>query len=476
MDEREKQDYVESDVIDLRQIIGILLKRSRLIIAITVLAVAISVIMSYYVIQPVYKTSTMLVVTTPVASDASRVTTSSETDLESVVGKVSNMPVMTMNTYVAQLTSNTMYERTVKRMGLDKQGYSGKHLNSMVRAEVAKDSNIIMLTAQHTDPRLAADVTNNLAEEYLAYLSDENERKMTQSTDFLSRQKDETEQELDKLLAEMKKINSGTNSVEFMQKQYESMTSDLNTYENSLEAARMQVTQLESSVAVLRNKLNSTPQTLTRSYNQPGQAEQPAEPTQTGELGQPVQPAAQVVTEQVANPTYLTLTDQLNTKETELAEKRAVVAANKATVTRLRSQLTALQAQLSGKDVDQQKLQNEIDRLQETQNLLAQKVTQTQIARSIDMGNTVIDITSPALVPSSPFKPNKQMNVAVALVLGLMISIGLAFLLEFMDNTIKSPEDVQKHLGLPVVGTIPAQAAAGKSGLGFFKKRRPNND
>lgn len=178
------------------------------------------------------------------------------------------------------------------------------------------------------------------------------------------------------------------------------------------------------------------------------------------------------MTEEQINPVYLALSEQLSVKETELAEKKALFTANQNTVTRLKSELAALQSQLGSKQIDQQMLQNEVNRLQETQNLLAQKVTQTQIARSIDMGNTTIDIASPALVPSSPVKPNKQMNVAVALVLGLMISIGLAFLLEFMDNTIKSPDDVQKHLGLPVVGTIPTKQAEGKSSRRFFRLRR----
>lgn len=64
----------------------------------------------------------------------------------------------------------------------------------------------------------------------------------------------------------------------------------------------------------------------------------------------------------------------------------------------------------------------------------------------------VIDV---AVTPTSPIKPNKLMNVAIAMMLGLMLGLGVAFLIEFLDNTIKSVEDVQKHLGLPVIGSIP---------------------
>ncbi len=54
----------------------------------------------------------------------------------------------------------------------------------------------------------------------------------------------------------------------------------------------------------------------------------------------------------------------------------------------------------------------------------------------------------------SPIKPNKMLNVAIAFVVGLMASVGLAFLLEYLDNTFKKEEDIEKFLGLPVLGVI----------------------
>lgn len=60
-----------------------------------------------------------------------------------------------------------------------------------------------------------------------------------------------------------------------------------------------------------------------------------------------------------------------------------------------------------------------------------------------------------AEIPDGPIKPRKTLNILIAGVLGLMISLGIVFLLEFLDNTIKTPEDVEKHLGLAVIGTIP---------------------
>jgi capsular polysaccharide biosynthesis protein len=64
----------------------------------------------------------------------------------------------------------------------------------------------------------------------------------------------------------------------------------------------------------------------------------------------------------------------------------------------------------------------------------------------------VIDI---AQAPSSPVKPRPAMNVAIAGILGIMLGVFIIFLLEFLDTTIKTPEDVERHLGLTVIGSIP---------------------
>lgn len=69
--------------------------------------------------------------------------------------------------------------------------------------------------------------------------------------------------------------------------------------------------------------------------------------------------------------------------------------------------------------------------------------------------NGNVKIIESVKVPESPVSPNKKMNISVAFLLGLMISIGLSFLLEFMDNTFKSSEQMEEILGLPVLGTIP---------------------
>lgn len=65
-----------------------------------------------------------------------------------------------------------------------------------------------------------------------------------------------------------------------------------------------------------------------------------------------------------------------------------------------------------------------------------------------------VSIVDKAEIPDSPIKPNKTMNVLIAFLIGLMASVSLVILLEFLDNTVKTSSDVKELLGIPVLGLI----------------------
>ena len=66
-----------------------------------------------------------------------------------------------------------------------------------------------------------------------------------------------------------------------------------------------------------------------------------------------------------------------------------------------------------------------------------------------------VQVIDTARLPNSPIRPRVFMNIAIVGMLGLMIGLGLVLLIEYLDNTIKTPEDVLKHMQLSVIGSIP---------------------
>lgn len=83
----------------------------------------------------------------------------------------------------------------------------------------------------------------------------------------------------------------------------------------------------------------------------------------------------------------------------------------------------------------------------------------TKEAKRITKANDV-QVIDKAILPKNPIKPNKVMNVLIAFVLGAMIGLFIVFLLEYLDNKIKTTQDIEKHLGLSVIGVIPNEDIA----------------
>lgn len=86
--------------------------------------------------------------------------------------------------------------------------------------------------------------------------------------------------------------------------------------------------------------------------------------------------------------------------------------------------------------------------------LLIKRFKETSLTEDMKTGN--IRVIDEAELPRSPVRPKKQRNLLLAVVLGLMVGVGMAFFLEYLDNTIKLPDEIAEHLQIPYLGPIPA--------------------
>ena len=98
-------------------------------------------------------------------------------------------------------------------------------------------------------------------------------------------------------------------------------------------------------------------------------------------------------------------------------------------------------------------LKREADTNKELYKGLLQKMKEAGVSAGITASN--IQVVDKAEFPTNPFKPNKQLNLLLAAVVGLFLGVGFAFFFEYLDNTVKTPEDVEQMIRLPSFGMVP---------------------
>jgi capsular polysaccharide biosynthesis protein len=438
--------------LDLRDYLRIIRKWRTMIVLFTVIAVVTSGVFSFFVLPPVYEAKAVLIVTQP--ADRQQPARVQEEGLEQVVGTVSRLPQMTVNTYVGQVKAEAVLQRVIKRLNLDPVLYTPAGLGKMVQATAVKDTNLIEIKVQNSDPKLAADIANTLAQEFLSFISENSQAQMAKSVEFLEQQRESVRQELAKAAAALKDFNSKPRGVALLEEETKKRMSDLTQYQSQLSQAQVERARLEAARVALAERLASTPSTI--------KVVKPVSDL-TGAAGGGAGGDNLTVTVEEVNPVYVSLQQAVAEKEAAIAEKEAEMAGLRALIAEVQKGLEQLQAELTAKSTEQSRLERQVKQLEEAEALLAAKITETKVARSMDLGAASLLLAAPALVPAQPVKPNKKLNLAVAAVVGLVVAVGLALLMEHLDNTVREAEDLERRLGLPVLGTIP-EAVTRKGG------------
>jgi uncharacterized protein involved in exopolysaccharide biosynthesis len=154
------------------------------------------------------------------------------------------------------------------------------------------------------------------------------------------------------------------------------------------------------------------------------------------------------------------ITPTLQTPEIMLETERAQLASRNAQREALAKQLASCQADLKTLRANEgklKKLDRDVQDLEQTYSVCRANLerARTTVALEEDRVSN-LRVIQPATMPTGPKQTRKERyrNIALGIFLGLFGSIGLAFFLEYLDHSMKTPSDVEKRLGLPVLATI----------------------
>jgi uncharacterized protein involved in exopolysaccharide biosynthesis len=106
------------------------------------------------------------------------------------------------------------------------------------------------------------------------------------------------------------------------------------------------------------------------------------------------------------------------------------------------------------KEIQYQNLQREVESNQQLYDSVLKRLKETGVAGGLENSN--VRIVEEATPPGAPIRPRKAWNLGLSIAAGLVLAFGVAFGLEYLDTTVKTPDDVERYLGLSVIGVVPA--------------------
>lgn len=475
----------------MRDVINVLFKHKVKILAVFIGTVSLISVGTFF-LTPVYEAKASLLVKLW-KDDSSRL---------DVGGAISNFNLTLSqdelaNTEIQVLTSNYLAERVVTGLGVARiypdLAVRSKENPEPVSAAVerfsrnlkvtgVRKSNVIAISFQHPDPKIAAGALNLLIEafkeKHLALHSN------PQST-FIGTQLESFQDRLrqsERSLQEFQQ-QKGVYSLEEQRTLLLRQRTDLDT---AYKTARNSIAELANKVASLKAQMSEVSRNSARYTSTERDRIITDAKSKLLELQLKEQELRRKYTEKnrlVVNARreielvnqYLKEQEEgiagkvksgnpvVQSLEIELFRAQGELTAQSAKAGALAVQLRQLDKDIAVLDLNENKVQNlkrEIEINEKNYKAYADRQEEARISEAMNkLKLSNVSVIQPATVPSQPVKPNNKLNVILGLFLGLVLSLTTAYLAESMSQTFSDPESVESYLELPVLLTIPDKEA-----------------
>src|SRR6202140_3752346 len=477
----------------MREYLRVLIKRKWMVTAVVVgifLAVALASLRQ----TPIYEAASQIVIN---KADSNLIT------FKDSVPVVDYYDQSDLDTEVRILQSDLMALQVIRQLNLDKRpefgGRADQKQPNLVADPLQTDSNrtsallgsfrgnlhvtlipntrIIEIHYTSTDPQLAASAVNTLAATYVEQNFKTKFESTMQASDWLSKQ----------LVGLQMKVETSQEKLVRYQKEHEILGTD-------------------EKQNIITQKLDELNKEMTMAESDRMQKEAIYRQTQSND---PVAIAAAIISDTpmggsgAGSALLDKLRDQQASLRIQVAELSTQFGPSYPKLPQLNNQIKEIDHQLeleTSKAVDHLKqqylaalqretmLRGAFDKQKQEANKLNESAIEYSILkRDLDSNRTLYEglleklkeagvtaglrsnnfrIINAARVPSAPSEPNIPRNLSFALVLGIISGVGLAFVLENMDNTVRTPEQAQMISGLPSLGMIPLGSKSGRGATG----------
>ena len=498
MQENPMEEMFQEKEIHLSEYLMVLRKRKTLIILFLILTVLAAMFYSYTT-DPIYQSSARLIIDKEKTSSP---ITGERTDFESY-----HSQSMTFNTSIKMIKSTPVIKEVISALNLDaeKQGQDlevsfKKQLISQLKANIklllkmdeknsvqklsyeelenrkmqsiiatikgkieveqVRDTRLLNISVKDKNPELSADLVNMFAEKYMEFNLANKMNSSRQTLEWLNNELYELRKKLEddeKNFFDYKQQNK-VFSITGKQKLSEQKIQEFN---NKYLETRNKRLELDATI----NELSTNIKGIKGIANVRSLINNPMiENIYSKIVDLEIQLTRLLKTYKSKHPKIVQTKVELEKSKKRLAleidkeyknlqSERKVLYAREKILEKNVTQFEKDALDASGKELKYTILQRNVNTSQNLYDLMVSRVKESNILQTSNTSN--IRLVEKAQVPVSPVSPNKKRNLLLSIVLGLFGGAGLAFFFEYLDQTIRTDEDIQNHFNIPVLSVIP---------------------
>lgn len=417
--------------ISLRELIEILLKRKRIIMGITLLAVLASAIISFFILEPVYETRMVLMASN--FSDKLQPNQLKGEGIDNILSNLSQYPSMTMETYKQQVKSPKVMRETIEELGLEDK-YDIESLAKSITLETIKDTNLLNIKMQEKDPELAAEIVNTVGRKFVAFVSDKAKEQATTTSQYIKTQIDVEKEQLDKALVELKDFLAKPQGVQELTQEVEAKLMLVTEHKTSLFQEELQREVLQQSINKIKNELKAEkPLIVTEKSILEDSVLSNLAKEKTGENIGDI--ASIRMNNEEVNPVYIALKEKEAEIAVELTQAEAKIQMLKTQIEAIQQEVEDLQIKLAERQHEGRLIDQKVQIAQNTYDAFTRKHEELRVTESSQVGESNMIIVSRAYPTKNPVAPRKALNVAIAGVIGIMIGVFAAFFIEYWQTS-----------------------------------------
>lgn len=388
-----------------------------------------------------------------------------------------------LETQLIVLKSRSLAKRVIDRLRLDRVGefreiaagisdpairsrQLAELLTNNLTVDLTRNARIVNVTYASTDPKLAADVVNTLCNEYISYTLDSRANSTQQARKWLADQMVEMRDKARTLGEDLMTYTRDNKIVQLGENQTITVErlSDLNKRVSEAMGERIKAETMYNMSRDPNTSIDALPPVLA----------DPAIQTLNTNAAALRQNLAQLsATYTSASPKVQQVQQQLAEVEDQISTQKRRILANLETAYRtavaheqeLRREMERQRGetlQQNERSIEMGLKQREVQNAAQLYGDLLNKLQDVSLLATLTTTN--IQVLDQAEIPAAPARPRKKVNIALSMVIGLALGLGMAFFIEYLDNTVKSTEDVDRLLGLAALGVVPALDSLDRKG------------